>query len=111
MKSGDYEAATEWMEVGRAFEAFSKKIVVIRGEWQELVTSSQQTLEKAEGAAADARSKPRHLRIRASHLYVPALTALVKTRRRSFVGRRYQRPSSAPATPQKTHADYVQLGF
>jgi hypothetical protein len=78
MKSGDYEAATEWMEVGRAFDAFSKKIVAVRVEWQELVASSQQTLEKAEGAAADARSKPRQIRIRTNHLYSPALSALVK---------------------------------
>jgi hypothetical protein len=69
MKSGDYEATTEWMEVGRAFDAFSKKIVGLRGEWQALVASSQQTLEKAEEAAAESRSKPRQARVRATQLY------------------------------------------
>src|SRR5437870_4503573 len=78
MKSGDYEAATEWMEVGRAFDAFSKKILAFRGEWQALVASSQQTLEKAEGAAAEARSKPRQARVRTTQLYIPALKALAK---------------------------------
>jgi hypothetical protein len=78
MKSGDYEAATEWMEVGRAFDAFSKKIVSLRGDWQELVASSQQTLEKAEGAAAEGRSKPRQARVRAPQLYEPALKALAR---------------------------------
>ncbi len=78
MKSGDYEAATEWMEVGRTFDAFSKKILGLRGEWQELVASSQQTLEKAEGAATESRNKPRQTRVLATQLYVPALSALAK---------------------------------
>jgi hypothetical protein len=76
--SGHYEAATEWMEVGRAFDAFSKKIIGVRQEWQDLVASSQRTLEKAEGAAAQARIKPRQVQIRTAQMYIPALKALVK---------------------------------
>lgn len=41
MKTGQYEAATKWMEIGRAFEAFLKKIELIQQEWRELLASSQ----------------------------------------------------------------------
>jgi len=48
MKMGHYEAATKWMEVGQTFEVFSKKIEGIQQEWQDLLVSSEKTLEGVE---------------------------------------------------------------
>src|SRR5260370_41392494 len=48
MKSGQYEAATKWMEVGRAFDAFSNKIETIRQEWRDLLSFSKRTVKEDE---------------------------------------------------------------
>ena len=57
MKLGEYEAATKWMEVGQAFEAFSKKFEVIQQEWDDLIVASEKALEGVESNAPKARKK------------------------------------------------------
>jgi len=55
MKLGEYEAATKWMEVGQAFEAFSKKFEVIQQEWDDLIVASEKALEGVESNAPKAK--------------------------------------------------------
>jgi len=82
MKMGQYEAATKWMEVGQAFDAFSSKIELIRQEWRDLLASSQKTLEGVEARTIRSKKEkpPRtrvgKVRILPKQLYAPALKAL-----------------------------------
>jgi hypothetical protein len=84
MKTGQYEAATKWMEIGRAFEAFLKKIELIQQEWHELLASSQRSLDGVETKKVrphkegSPRTKGAKSRISTKRLYAPALKALLK---------------------------------
>jgi hypothetical protein len=77
MKSGQYEAATQWMQIGRAFDAFSSKIEGVRQEWHELVASSQKSLEEVEAKPIRTR-RSGEIRVLPKQLYTPALKALSK---------------------------------
>lgn len=77
MKSGQYEAATKWMDIGRAFDTFSTKIEGVRQEWRDLVTSSQKSLEEVE-AKPTRTGRVGELRIHPKQLYLPALKSLSK---------------------------------
>lgn len=77
MKSGQYEAATKWMEIGKAFDAFSNKIEGVRQEWRDLVLSSQNSLQEADTKAIRTRRSP-GIRVLPKQLYSPALKALSK---------------------------------
>src|SRR5260370_38847138 len=82
MKSGQYEAATKWMEVGRAFDAFSNKIETIRQEWRDLLGSSKRTVEEVETTGTRHRrpesEKSSRVQRMPKQLDTPALKALMK---------------------------------
>jgi len=83
MKMGQYEAATKWMEVGQAFDAFSNKIEAICQEWRDLLASSQKTLEEVEVRRIrpkkddPPKAKAWKVRLLPKQFYAPALKALV----------------------------------
>lgn len=77
MKSGRYEAATKWMEIGRAFDAFASKIEGVRQEWRDLVISSQNSLQDVETKSVRPR-RSAEIRVLPKQLYSPALKALSK---------------------------------
>src|SRR5271165_1554561 len=83
MKMGQYEAATKWMEVGQAFEVFSKKIEVIQQEWRDLVASAHETLQGVESRKTrpqregPQKSRGARSRVSSKQLCAPALKALI----------------------------------
>jgi hypothetical protein len=104
MKSGHYEDATKFMEIGKAFDTFLDKIESVRNEWRELLASSKKTLGETRTGAPDAnpvqvgsrrdaalkawstrrdggagvKSKRNHKGISARELSVSALNAIAK---------------------------------
>jgi hypothetical protein len=77
MKSGNYEAATKWMKIGRAFDTFSTRMEGVRQEWQDLVATSQQSLEGVE-VELTGTQRVEEIRVPTKQLYPPALKALLR---------------------------------
>jgi len=77
LKSGTYDAATKWMEIGKSVEEFSEKIESVRLEWRTLVEALQQAIESVETKSARTGPLP-DIRVHSKQLLIPAIRILQK---------------------------------